>query len=149
MRIDVSSRASSSESSRPSRRLLRAAKPSSSIKRSTSSPQSPRPKQSSTPPSTTNCTTTHSNDGQNLAITYVTLPPQTGLTGCDQSFAFEEIESNATQTLNFDYVIVRCGNNLSWLRYSIGGASQQQARVSLLATILTTGLPAIEAMPRN
>ena len=99
--------------------------------------------------STTNCTTTHSNDGQNLAITYATLPPQTGLTGCDQSFAFEEIESNATQTLNFDYVIVRCGNNLSWLRYSIGGASQQQARVSLLATILTTGLPAIEAMPRN
>lgn len=99
--------------------------------------------------STTNCTTTNSNDGQNLAITYATLPPQSGLTGCDQSFAFEEIESNATQTLNFDYVIVRCGNNLSWVRYSIGGASQQQARISLLAAILATSLPAIEAMPRN
>ena len=76
------------------------------------------------------------------------LPPGDGLDGCDQSFAFEEIESNATVTLNFDYVVMRCANNISWLRYSIGGTRVgREARLAALGAIFITSSFGVQTMP--
>lgn len=97
---------------------------------------------------TADCKTTVSTDGRNLAVQYIMLPPNSGLTGCDQSFAFEEIESNAIVTLNFDYVVMRCGNNISWLRYSVGGTRiVRDARLAALGAIFITSSFGVQSMP--